>query len=92
LLIRIARRREGWARINIETARHHQQEIPSVPRVVRFHEKGAPEVLKIEDIAVPPPGPGEITVEIKAIGLNRAESMFRSGVHGGTGIPSPPWL
>jgi len=50
-----------------------------MPRIVRFHQKGGPEVLKIEEINVPPPGPGEITVRIKAIGINRAESMFRSG-------------
>jgi NADPH:quinone reductase-like Zn-dependent oxidoreductase len=50
-----------------------------MPRIVRFHQKGGPEVLKIEEINVPPPGPGEIAVRIKAIGINRAESMFRSG-------------
>jgi NADPH:quinone reductase len=50
-----------------------------MPRIVRFHEIGAPEVLKIEDVDVPPPGPGEIALEVKALGLNRAESMFRSG-------------
>ena len=48
-------------------------------RIVRFHEKGGPEVLKIEDVEVPPPGPGEVAVAIKALGLNRAEAMFRSG-------------
>jgi NADPH:quinone reductase-like Zn-dependent oxidoreductase len=48
-------------------------------RVVRFHETGGPEVLKIEEIEVPPPGPGEDQIAVKAIGLNRAESMFRSG-------------
>lgn len=48
-------------------------------RVVRFHETGGPEVLKIEEIEVPPPGNGEIQISVKALGLNRAESMFRSG-------------
>jgi len=48
-------------------------------RIVRFHQKGGPEVLKIEEVAVAPPGPGEIGVQIKALGINRAESMFRSG-------------
>ena len=48
-------------------------------RVVRFHEIGGPEVLKIEQIDVPPPGKGEVQISIKALGLNRAESMFRSG-------------
>jgi NADPH:quinone reductase-like Zn-dependent oxidoreductase len=50
-----------------------------MPRIVRFHQKGGPEVLKIEDVEVPPPGPAEVAVAIKAIGINRAESMFRSG-------------
>jgi NADPH2:quinone reductase len=48
-------------------------------RIVRFHEKGGPDVLRIEDVDAPPPGRGEIAVQIKAIGLNRAEAMFRSG-------------
>jgi NADPH:quinone reductase-like Zn-dependent oxidoreductase len=59
--------------------RHRQQEIGFMSRIIRFHELGGPEVLKIEEIDVPPPGPGEIAVEVKAFGLNRAESMFRSG-------------
>jgi NADPH:quinone reductase-like Zn-dependent oxidoreductase len=50
-----------------------------MPRVVRFHEVGGPEVLKIEEIDVPAPKKGEVQISIKAIGLNRAESMFRSG-------------
>src|SRR4051794_33657295 len=48
-------------------------------RVVRFHETGGPEVLRIEELEVPPPGKGEVQISVKALGLNRAESMFRSG-------------
>ena len=48
-------------------------------RVVRFHKTGGPEVLQIEEVEVPPPGKGEVQISIKALGLNRAESMFRSG-------------
>src|SRR3954453_2502346 len=48
-------------------------------RVVRFHETGGPEVLRIEELEVPPPGEGEVQIRIHAIGLNRAEAMFRSG-------------
>src|SRR5262249_56040242 len=48
-------------------------------RVVRFHETGGPEVLKIELRDVPPPGKGEVQISVKALGLNRAESMFRRG-------------
>src|SRR6516164_866903 len=48
-------------------------------RIVRFHKTGGPEVLQIENVEVPPPGKGEVQITIKALGLNRAESMFRSG-------------
>jgi len=48
-------------------------------RVVRFHQTGGPEVLQVEDVAVPPPAEGEVQISIKALGLNRAESMFRRG-------------
>ncbi len=48
-------------------------------RVVRFHKTGGPEVLQIDDLKVPPPGQGEVQISIKALGLNRAEAMFRKG-------------
>jgi NADPH:quinone reductase-like Zn-dependent oxidoreductase len=48
-------------------------------RVVRFHETGGPEVLRIEELEVSPPGQGEVQIRIHALGLNRAESMFRRG-------------
>jgi NADPH:quinone reductase-like Zn-dependent oxidoreductase len=50
-----------------------------MPLAVRFHQIGGPEVLKIETVDVPPPGPGEVRIAVKALGLNRAESMFRFG-------------
>ncbi|MCC4116683.1 zinc-dependent alcohol dehydrogenase family protein [Aromatoleum toluclasticum] len=48
-------------------------------RVVRFHEYGGPEVLRIEELEVGEPAAGELRVRIEAIGLNRAEAGFRSG-------------
>jgi NADPH:quinone reductase-like Zn-dependent oxidoreductase len=48
-------------------------------KVVRFHTLGGPEVLKIEEEAIPVPGQGEALLSVKAIGLNRAEVMFREG-------------
>ena len=50
-------------------------------RVVRFHKTGGPEVLTIDQVDVPMPGPGEVRIAVKALGLNRAESMFRSGTY-----------
>jgi NADPH:quinone reductase-like Zn-dependent oxidoreductase len=48
-------------------------------KVVRFHKVGGPEVLQLDEIEVAPPKQGEIQIRVKALGLNRAESMFRSG-------------
>ncbi|MCO5993766.1 zinc-dependent alcohol dehydrogenase family protein [Actinoallomurus rhizosphaericola] len=48
-------------------------------RTVRFHELGGPEVLRLEDVEVGEPGPGEVRIRVDAIGLNRAEALFRSG-------------
>lgn len=48
-------------------------------RVVRFHELGGPEVLRIEDIDMPAPARNEIQIRVKALGLNRAEALFRAG-------------
>lgn len=50
-----------------------------MPKIVRFYETGGPEVLKIENVEVTAPGPDEVLIDVKALGLNRAESMFRSG-------------
>lgn len=50
-----------------------------MPRAVRFHRIGGPEVLQIDTVEVPNPGPGEVRISVKALGLNRAEAMFRSG-------------
>ena len=38
-------------------------------RIVRFHRHGGPEVLRIEDVALPPLGPGEVQIRVTALGL-----------------------
>lgn len=48
-------------------------------RVVRFYEIGGPEVLRIEDVDMSGPRRGEVQIRVKALGLNRAEAMMRSG-------------
>ena len=50
-----------------------------MPKIVRFHETGGPEVLKIEDLPLAQPGEGEVRLNVEAIGLNRAEVLFRQG-------------
>jgi len=48
-------------------------------RIVRFHKLGGPEVLQIDQVEVPPPAENEIQIKVKALGLNRAEALFRMG-------------
>ena len=48
-------------------------------KIVRFHAVGGPEVLQLDTLPLPEPGRGEVRLRVKAIGLNRAESMFRQG-------------
>ncbi|MFB9553940.1 zinc-dependent alcohol dehydrogenase family protein [Streptomyces roseoviridis] len=48
---------------------------------VLFHQLGGPEVLSVEEIALPAPGPSELRMRVEAIGLNRAEALFRSGAY-----------
>ncbi|RMI42224.1 NADPH:quinone reductase [Actinomadura harenae] len=48
-------------------------------RTVLFHELGGPEVMRLQDVEIGDPGPGEVRIRVDAIGLNRAEALFRSG-------------
>ncbi|MFE6889246.1 quinone oxidoreductase family protein [Streptomyces sp. NPDC057694] len=48
---------------------------------IRFYEPGAPEVLRWESTEVGEPGPGEVRVRHSAVGLNFADTYFRTGVY-----------
>jgi len=48
-------------------------------RVIRVHELGGAEVLRVEEMAVGDPGPGEVRIRVEAVGLNRSEAMYRAG-------------
>ena len=48
-------------------------------KIVRFEKFGGPEVLNIEELPVEPPKAGEVQLKVQAIGLNRADALFRSG-------------
>jgi NADPH:quinone reductase-like Zn-dependent oxidoreductase len=52
-----------------------------MPRIIRFHETGGPDVLHFDDLPAREPGPGEIRIRVHAIGLNRAEALFRAGMY-----------
>ncbi len=50
-----------------------------MPKIIRFHELGGADVLQIEDLPLEEPGEGDVRLKVEAIGLNRAEVMFRKG-------------
>lgn len=50
-------------------------------KAVRFHEAGGPEVLRYEDVEVGEPGPGQVRLRHEAVGLNFADTYFRSGLY-----------
>ena len=52
-----------------------------MPRIVRFAKHGGPEVLEVREEPHEEPGEGEVRLKIEAIGLNRAEIMFRTGAY-----------
>ncbi len=47
-----------------------------------FHEYGGPEVIKIEEVPEPEPGPGQALVEVKAVGINHLDLFVRMGLPG----------
>ena len=50
-------------------------------RIVTIEKTGGPEVLKIKNIKLDKPGPEEVTIEHKAIGLNYIDTYHRSGLY-----------
>ncbi len=50
-------------------------------KVVRFHKTGDASVLKIENLPVAEPSENELRIKVEAIGINRAEVMFRNGAY-----------
>ena len=50
-------------------------------RALRIHGRGGPEVLRLEEVADPVPGPGEVAVRVRAAGLNRADLLQCLGLY-----------
>ena len=48
---------------------------------IRFHETGAPDVLKLETVDLAPPGPGEARVRHSAVGVNFIDTYHRTGLY-----------
>jgi NADPH:quinone reductase len=52
-----------------------------MPKAIRIHKQGGPEVMQWEDVQVGDPGAGEARVRHKAIGLNYLDTYQRSGLY-----------
>jgi NADPH2:quinone reductase len=54
-------------------------------KAIRLHTFGDPEVLQLEEVPDPQPGPGQVVVRVHAVGVNPVETYIRSGIY-----PKPP--
>ena len=52
-----------------------------MPRAIRIQEVGGPEVMRLEDVEVAPPGSDEVQVHHTAIGLNFIDVYDRNGLY-----------
>ena len=59
-------------------------------KAIRAHQFGAPNVLQLEDVPDPKPGGGQVLVQIKAAGVNPADTYVRSGSY--ALLPTPPYV
>jgi len=50
-------------------------------KAIRVHEFGGPEVLRLEEVPTPRPGPGQVLVRMHAIGVNPVETYIRTGTY-----------
>jgi NADPH2:quinone reductase len=59
-------------------------------RAIRVHEFGGPEVLKLEEVAEPKAGRGQVVIAVHAAGVNPVETYVRSGKYGPMPFPYTP--
>jgi NADPH:quinone reductase len=50
-------------------------------KAIRFHATGGPEVLRLEDVEIGEPGPGEVRIRNAAIAVNYRDILVRRGAH-----------
>jgi NADPH:quinone reductase len=52
-----------------------------MPKAFRIYETGGPEVMRWEDVDVPPPGPGQVRIRHTAVAVNYRDVLVRNGIH-----------
>jgi len=63
-----------------------------MPKAIRIHQHGGPEVLKWEEMDPGKPGPGEALVRQEAVGLNYIDVYHRTGLYPLPSLPATPGL
>jgi NADPH2:quinone reductase len=59
-------------------------------KAIRVHKFGGPEVLQLDDVPDPKPGPGQVVVRIRAAGVNPVDTYIRSGNY--AMLPTLPYV
>ncbi|MFD0917971.1 quinone oxidoreductase family protein [Pseudahrensia aquimaris] len=61
-------------------------------KAIQISETGGPEVLKLVDLDVAEPGPGEVLIRHTAVGLNFIDVYFRTGLYPAPQMPFVPGM
>jgi NADPH:quinone reductase len=59
-------------------------------RAIRIHQPGGPEVMRLEEVELPPPGNGEVRLRQHAIGINFIDIYHRTGFYPPAKTPFTP--
>ncbi|MFY0611130.1 MAG: NADPH:quinone reductase [Hyphomicrobiaceae bacterium] len=59
-------------------------------KAIRAHSFGGPEVLQLDDVDDPTPGAGEVVIDVRAAGVNPADTYMRSGTY--AIVPELPYV
>jgi NADPH2:quinone reductase len=57
-------------------------------KAFRYHQHGGPDVLRLEDVEVGPPGPGQVRIRNKAVAVNYRDVLLRKGIHAVKSFPA----
>src|SRR5215831_13554481 len=61
-------------------------------KTIRIHKTGGPDVLTLEEVPTPQPGPGEALVKLEAIGVNFIDVYYRTGLYKAPALPYTPGM